>query len=368
MAEQIIEEEKLIMAPAYKDIDKQKLEFEKVEIEQRVERKDLQPDIVGVTSDGLRWCIEIRNTHEVDEAKRKKIIESSITCLEIDVRGQELENLKSFLLESARNRKWINNPIYDSQIAKAKCIRVAQVEKLLFDKKEFVVPEYRTEYRKYDSKKVYFDNLSVLLRSADGLFVRVKATSIEGIPYLFDIGSKISLDSIIPSLQKEPDCNELVIDTDSVYSDTNIASCFLDVRWLYNNLSEKGQNTTLREKSQKHEEPVVQFQNTMLSNCLPSDMFWMIDEFYSQLQSTNTYETEEGLLVEIVKYERTIFGVLLLYKDPCEVRVYCPYHLVIINVSDGDLNPKEIAVYPNRKEAITSYYKRLIAMQNNCTP
>lgn len=356
------------MAPAYKDIDKQKMEFEKVEIEQRVERKDLQPDIVGVTSDGLRWCIEIRNTHEVDEAKRKKIIESNITCLEIDVRGQELENLKSFLLESARNRKWINNPIYDSQIAKAKCIRVAQVEKLLFDKKEFVVPEYRTEHRKYDSKKVYFDNLSVLLRSADGLFVRVKATSIEGITYLFDIGSKISLDSIIPSLQKEPDCNELVIDADSVYSDTNIASCFLEVRWLYNNLSEKGQNTTLREKSQKHEEPVVQFQNTILSNSLPSDMFWMIDEFYTQLQSTNTYETEEGLLVEIVKYERTIFGVLLLYKDPCEVRAYCPYHLVIINVSDGDLNPKEIAVYPNRKEAITSYYKRLIAMQNNFTP
>jgi hypothetical protein len=70
LAEQIIEEEKTVMVPAYKEIDKQKLEFEKVEVEQRVERKDLQPDVVGVTSDGLRWFIEIRNTHEVDEAKR----------------------------------------------------------------------------------------------------------------------------------------------------------------------------------------------------------------------------------------------------------------------------------------------------------
>ena len=74
LAEQIIEEEKAVMVPKYKEIDKQKLEFEKVEVEQRVERKDLQPDIVGVTSDGLRWFIEIRNTHEIDKAKRAKLI------------------------------------------------------------------------------------------------------------------------------------------------------------------------------------------------------------------------------------------------------------------------------------------------------
>ncbi len=116
LAEQIIEGEKAVMAPAYKSIDKQKLSFEHVEVEQRVERKDLQPDIVGVTSNGLRWFIEIRNTHEVDEDKRAKLIESKITCLEIDVRDQTLENLKSFLLESTESREWINNPIYDKKI------------------------------------------------------------------------------------------------------------------------------------------------------------------------------------------------------------------------------------------------------------
>ena len=107
LAEQIIEEEKAVMAPKYKIIEKKKLEFESVEVEQRVERKDLQPDIVGVTSNGLRWFVEIRNTHEVKEDKRAKLIESNITCLEIDVREQTLENLKSFLLESAECREWI---------------------------------------------------------------------------------------------------------------------------------------------------------------------------------------------------------------------------------------------------------------------
>ena len=51
LAEQIIEEEKSVMVPAYKEICQQKISFEKVEIEQRVERKDLQPDIVGITAD-----------------------------------------------------------------------------------------------------------------------------------------------------------------------------------------------------------------------------------------------------------------------------------------------------------------------------
>ena len=93
LAEQIIQEEKAVMAPAYKEIKEQRLSFKKIEVEQRNERKDLQPDVVGETDDGLRWFIEIRNTHEVDEVKKKKLIESNITCLEIDVRGQFLENL-----------------------------------------------------------------------------------------------------------------------------------------------------------------------------------------------------------------------------------------------------------------------------------
>ena len=46
--------------------------FKDVEVERRKERKDLQPDIVGVSEDGLRWAIEIRNTHEIKPLKLKK--------------------------------------------------------------------------------------------------------------------------------------------------------------------------------------------------------------------------------------------------------------------------------------------------------
>ncbi len=72
LAEQIIEEEKAVMFPVYKEIEGKKMTFKDVEVERRKERKDLQPDIVGVSEDGLRWAIEIRNTHEIKPLKLKK--------------------------------------------------------------------------------------------------------------------------------------------------------------------------------------------------------------------------------------------------------------------------------------------------------
>lgn len=129
LAEQILEKEKAVMVPAYKEIDSQRLTFKDVEVEKRVERKDLQPDVVGITEDELRWHIEIRNTSEINEQKLKKIKDSSITCLEIDVREQTLENLKSFLLDSTEKRVWINNPHYDFCIEEKKRRRIYLIEK-----------------------------------------------------------------------------------------------------------------------------------------------------------------------------------------------------------------------------------------------
>lgn len=365
LAEQIIEEEMAVMVPAYKEIHKQKLKFEKVEVEQRVERKDLQPDIVGVTSDGLRWFIEIRNTHEVDETKRAKLIESDITCLEIDVREQTLENLKSFLLESAESREWINNPNYEAQIAEAKRVKVSQVEKLLFDTKAFVIPAYG----KYKSQKIHFDKLSVVQNSDDGLFVRVKAYSTEGIPYVFNIGGRESLVNMTPLLKNQPECNELAINANSVYSDSTIHSCFLETKWLYHCQSEK-----------EHEAKIIEYRSNPqyevrpktvcspiepLHDGLPFDRFWTTDEFYSQLQSTGSYNIENGLLAEVVKCGRTDGGILLLYRDSAEVRTYWPFHLVIIHVSNGNLLRKKVADFTNRKAALDSYYLRLRDLRAN---
>lgn len=115
LAEQIIEDKKAVMAPAYKSIPSRSIKFTKVIVENRVERKDLQPDVAGYTEEGYCINIEIRNTSEVKEKKKIKIKESNITCLEIDVRDQKLDELEleKFLLFSTDKREWINNPIYD---------------------------------------------------------------------------------------------------------------------------------------------------------------------------------------------------------------------------------------------------------------
>lgn len=118
LSEEILKEEKAVMAPEYKTIPARKLVFSQVEVEQRNDRPDLQPDIVGITEDGLRWHIEIKNTSKVNDRKTNKIKVSGITCLEIDVSEQTLdkEKLRYFLLESTESRQWINNPIYDKKI------------------------------------------------------------------------------------------------------------------------------------------------------------------------------------------------------------------------------------------------------------
>lgn len=120
LSEDILKREKNVMTPSYKTIPAQKLIFTHVEVEQRNDRSDLQPDIVGVTEDGVRWHIEIRNTSKVNDIKKAKIRESRINCLEIDVSGQSLDKelLKIFLLDSAESRQWINNPFYDKKIRK----------------------------------------------------------------------------------------------------------------------------------------------------------------------------------------------------------------------------------------------------------
>jgi hypothetical protein len=229
LAEQIIEEDKVVMAPAYMSFDKRKLIFSEVEVEKRNDRKDLQPDVVGITEDSLRWMIEIRNTNEIDEAKKAKIIESNFTCLEIDVREQTLENLKTFILESAENREWINNPNYDTQIVEAKHKRVLKVEKYLLSCTEFTIPAYVD----YASRKISINEVFVLPKTADQLFSQVKVVSSDGTPFVFNIGSRDILD-INSHREHETKCNELNIYVDSISAESIIIPKELDISWIYN--------------------------------------------------------------------------------------------------------------------------------------
>ena len=241
LAEQIIEEEKAVMAPAYKGLERQRLSFVQVEVEQRVERKDLQPDIVGITADGLRWAIEIRNTHEVNEPKTAKLVESNITCLEIDVREQKLEDLKSFILDSAENREWINNPNYDAQIDESIRKRVSKVEKYLLGCTELTIPAYED----YDSRKISIKEVFVLSKKGDMLFSQVKVLSSDGIPFIFNIGSQDILETN-KHREHEADCNELSIVTDSISLEDDIYSSALDLSWSYHFVTEKEQEEKVK--------------------------------------------------------------------------------------------------------------------------
>lgn len=158
LAEEIIAREKMVMGPLYKSILPERIVFEEVEIEERKDRPDLQPDIVGITKDGQRWHIEIKNTSEVNDDKERKIRESNITCLEIDVSSQiaDENTLRDFLINSKENRRWINNPIYDKIIEeREKGKKAAEQEKIRKEEAEIERKLSSIDKSKYDIRDEY---------------------------------------------------------------------------------------------------------------------------------------------------------------------------------------------------------------------
>lgn len=121
LAEQIITEYKQVFSPEYKgeyySHVSELLSFAVVEVEQRNDSSDLQPDLVGVTKDGKRILIEIYKTHKVDEEKKDKIRKRGLTCMQINVSNCSLdrEELKTFLLTTDKEREWINHPEFDER-------------------------------------------------------------------------------------------------------------------------------------------------------------------------------------------------------------------------------------------------------------
>lgn len=252
LAELIITEEKAVMAPAYKEIKPRKLLFKEVEEEKRNDRKDLQPDRVGITEDNKRWCIEIRNTHEVDEVKIAKYKESNLICLEIDVRKQSLDKkaLTEFLLESTEDREWINNPFYDELIAEAERERAALEEK----RKQQILDEDRKKVAKIvklfeekrelplQPKNLRLKEVSASI-SKDGLYAKVQVVSEGGKSYIIHIGSEDKLMRVEP--QKV--CDELKIDTAQFHSGEEPIS--FGMKWFYCHVLQKKQEEKIEEYS-----------------------------------------------------------------------------------------------------------------------
>lgn len=449
LAEQIIEDEMMVMAPAYKEIDKRLLIFDKVQVEQRLERKDLQPDLVGITTDGLRWMIEIRNTHEVDDAKKAKLIESCFTCLEIDVREQKLETLKSFLLDSAESREWINNPHYDLEIAENIRRKVSVIEGLLLKSKEIPIPTYND----ISQQVVYVKDTMLMSKSDDGLFARIKVISSDEKSFVFNIGNNDHIENAKRTLLHE--CDEFSVTTDNLPCDQITTLDVLHVKWAYHFSTEKERETRIREykanpcyevKDQSfcysecryhpfHGECIYQkatfksngtdlvicdvkkrrndesdsSQNRVVNNLssyrrfndspprvvpkdnlftvtpvpisrnevlkvhshsirqegrIPFSRFWTVDEYYEELKSSDVYEIKDGIAAEIVECEKIDNRIMLLYKSPQEAREFCPYHIVIISIYNGNLVSNMVADFTNKICAHESFCNRLRSMRD----
>lgn len=118
LAKEIIAEEKCVMLPEYRTLASKLVQFENVEIEERNDSKSIQPDIVGVTKDGLRLHIEIFVTHRIDEDKKQKLISGEFNCLEIQIPknfGCNKNKFKDFLINSTERRWFINYPYGDEK-------------------------------------------------------------------------------------------------------------------------------------------------------------------------------------------------------------------------------------------------------------
>lgn len=115
LAEQILQEEKYILAPSYYDIFKeQRITFEEVAIDSRFDRNDKQPDVIATTQDGKQYLIEFTFKEKVQH--KKAIDYANTDCIVIDLSNQTLDTLKSFLLEKVNDKTWINNSSWFGEI------------------------------------------------------------------------------------------------------------------------------------------------------------------------------------------------------------------------------------------------------------
>lgn len=140
-SKQIIKEHKQFSLPKYQsvvnghllikpyeeiefEVKEQILLFSTVEIEERADLDELQPDIVGVTNEGLRLWIEIYVTHKCSEKKISIIKKNGINCIEVKIPKhiETKEQLERLLLNSMNPeyKYYINFPYGEDIILKNK--------------------------------------------------------------------------------------------------------------------------------------------------------------------------------------------------------------------------------------------------------
>lgn len=101
----------------------QDLSFEKILLEKSVDinRDKIIPDVIGELK-GKQVYIEFANTHFIDDSKKTKLKNSGVVCIEIDLKGQLLDeiSLASFLNTDTPLKYWITNPKFDQEYSEFK--------------------------------------------------------------------------------------------------------------------------------------------------------------------------------------------------------------------------------------------------------
>ena len=323
---EIIEEEKAVMAPAYKDMKAQKLSFVDTEVERRVDRNDVQPDVVGVTHDGLRWHIEIRNTSEVDESKKAKLLESGLTCLEIDVRKQKLDKdlLRSFLLNSTEERKWINNPNYVRLIEFGeKGISQKYQADSSFEIKTKGACSSQCKYGLINGKCIYM----------------IESISYKGIDF-------VVCDVLKRQKDEEEESQNKTIDDAKTQHESNY----------------KPNGNLLKRKTI---DPISSILEPTQLRDLPFVRCWTIEQYFEYLQLIGSFEYEECHWVVVEKCDIFRNGILVLLKETSEKKILWPYHVVTISVINGEIKHEKVSDHTNEASAIKAYDERIRFYQSN---
>ncbi|MCE5221185.1 MAG: competence protein CoiA [Clostridium sp.] len=183
-AKQVIVENKKIRVPSYnyydsyedrygefdvKEISLMKenlIEFDRIQVEEYV--NDFKPDIIAHKGK-YKLAIEIAVTHEVDEEKKKKIIHSGLSTLEISLNIDDsslILNKKELIekvINSVDNKKWIYSKLAEQkklEIKERKELKEKQYKEYL--EKQQVLKNRRIEklmLKKVEFEKIYYNKL-----------------------------------------------------------------------------------------------------------------------------------------------------------------------------------------------------------------
>lgn len=101
----------------------QNLTFDNILLEKPVEINGdkIIPDAIGELN-GKQVYIEFANTHFIDTHKKNKLKNSGVSCIEINLKGQLLDevNLTTFINSDTPLKYWIANPKFDKEYSEFK--------------------------------------------------------------------------------------------------------------------------------------------------------------------------------------------------------------------------------------------------------